>query len=73
MSTYADNRTPSLFDSPDADWDMTPVPTRLLESGVTYTPAFLTGSESDDLLAQVGRQTLGERPQAARPTLRVAV
>ena len=25
MSTYADNRTPSLFDSPDADWDMTPV------------------------------------------------
>ena len=53
MSTYADNRTPSLFDPPEAAWDMTPVPTRLLESGVAYTPAFLTGSESDDLLSQI--------------------
>ena len=53
MSTYADNRTPSLFDSPETDWDMTPVPTRLLESGVAYAPAFLTGSESHDLLSQI--------------------
>ena len=53
MSTFADYDTPNLFDVSDRKADTKVIPRRLLESGVTYAAAFLTGSESDDLLSQI--------------------
>ena len=53
MSTFADYDTPNLFDVSDRKADTKVVPKRLLESGVTYAAAFLTGSECEDLLSQI--------------------
>ena len=53
MSTFADYDTPNLFDVSDRKADTKVIPRRLLESGVTYAAAFLTGSECEDLLSQI--------------------
>ena len=53
MSPYADHKTPSLFEALDTGACGEVVPSRLLESGVAYIPAFLTSDECKVLLARI--------------------
>ena len=53
MSTFTDYNTPNLFDLAELKAGPQIVPKRLLESGIAYEPAFLTGDESKDILAKI--------------------
>lgn len=53
MTVHTDLRTPSLFDVSGVERERPAVPRRLVECGVTFTPAFLSTDESTDLLSQI--------------------
>ena len=53
MNVQADSRTPSLFDGLDGNARNEVIPKHLLESGITYEPAFLTDGACQDLLAKI--------------------
>ena len=53
MRTHSHDHTPSLFDAPEIDTDESRIAARLIDSGVTYVPTFLTGGESEELLTKI--------------------